>query len=229
MSVRRAVITGGSSGIGKSIAVKFENAGIETTICDISENSDNSGSFYSADLARPEQIDSFVRQVRETGSPPDILVCNAGRGIHEKLTEGDPDVWEQIFRLNLFSAFRLIREFVPDMVKNSRGDVVFISSVSSVRTYPYGGIYAASKAALDTLAETLRIEVQPAVRTTVIRPGVVDTDFFKNMISGSQTPEGIGWGALHPDHIADMVLYAISLESGTSLNEIIMRPAGQPL
>lgn len=157
------------------------------------------------------------------------MICNAGRGVHEKLTEGDPDTWEEIFRLNVFGTFRMIRAFVPEMQKLDSADVVFISSVSSDHPHTYGGIYTATKAAIDRIAETLRLEVQPNVRVTVIRPGVVDTGFFKNMASGTHTPEDIGWGALDPDRIADAVLYAISQPKGVMLNNLVIRPVAQTM
>lgn len=226
---RKAVITGGSSGIGRSIIQKFSEAGIETAAADLNPINSLPGHLFEVDLTNPGQIKKFISEVKETMGTPDILVCNAGQGIHEKLTEGDPESWEKIFRLNVFSVFRLIRAFVPEMGKKSTGDVVFISSVSSDHPYPYGGIYTATKAAIDQLAETLRLEVQPDVRITVVRPGVVDTNFFKNMISGTQTPEEIGWGALHPDRVAESVLFAVSQSKEVMLNDIVMRPVAQPM
>lgn len=226
---RKAIVTGGSSGIGKSIVQKFSEAGIAPVTADIQETGQLPGHFIPVDLEQPAQIDRFCEEVHETIGEPDILVCNAGRGVHQKLTEGDPDTWETIFRLNVFSSFRLIRWFVPAMTENKRGDVVFISSVSSDHAYEYGGIYAATKAAIDQMAETLRLEVQPSVRVTVVRPGVVDTGFFEQIIDGTQTPEDIGWGALDPDRVAESVLFAVSQPAGTALNNIVIRPAAQPM
>lgn len=226
---RKAVITGGSSGIGKSITDKFAEMGFETAVADINDSKSIPGLSFSADLTQPTQIDYFVDQVKNNMGNPDILVCNAGQGVHQKLTEGDPDTWEHVFKLNVFSAFRLIRAFVPSMVKNQAGDIVFISSVSVKNPYPYGGIYSATKAALDQLAETLRLEVQPDVRVTVIHAGVVDTEFFSNMVSGTQTPEEIGWGAVQPEQIADAVFYAVSQPQDIALNDIVMRPSAQPM
>lgn len=226
---RKAVITGGSSGIGKSIIHKFSEAGIETAAADLNSATNLPGYLFQVDLTDAGQIERFIADVKDVMGPPDILVCNAGRGIHEKLTEGDPDSWEKIFQLNVFSTFRLIRAFVPEMGKQTPGDVVFISSVSSNHAYTYGGIYTATKAAIDQLAETLRLEVQPDVRITVVHPGVVNTDFFKNMVSGTQTPEEIGWGALHPDHVAESVLFAVSQSEEVMLNNIVMRPVAQPM
>jgi NADP-dependent 3-hydroxy acid dehydrogenase YdfG len=226
---RKAVVTGGSSGIGRSIVYKFCDAGFETITADINEPEDLPGHFFRADLADPSQIELFIDDVKERIGNPNLLVCSAGKGVHEKLTEGNPDTWEAVFQVNVFGALRLIRAFVPEMNKEEVNDVVFISSVSASHAHSYGGIYTASKAAIDQLAETLRLEVQPDVRVTVIHPGVVDTNFFNNMIHGSQTPESIGWGALQPEQVADAVLYAVSRPKGVALNDIVIRPAAQPM
>lgn len=227
--IRKAIITGGSSGIGKSIAKKFFNAGFTTAITDIETPEDHQGYYFPVDLKQCKEVDGLYEKVMSTMGMPDILVLNAGRGIHEKLTEGNPDTWEQIFQVNVFSALRLVRAFVPGMLDQGRGDIVFISSVSSRHAYPYGGIYAATKAALDMAAETLRLEVQPSIRVTTVHLGVVDTNFFNNIINGSQTPDSIGWGALHPDQVADAVLFAVSQPAGVALNDMVIRPVAQPM
>ncbi|HLR33303.1 MAG TPA: SDR family oxidoreductase [Fodinibius sp.] len=228
-ALRKAVVTGGSSGIGKSIIHAFSKAGIVTAAADVNADEDLPGDLFKIDLTDPKQITAFISNVKNTIGFPDILICNAGRGIHQKLSEGDPDRWEKIFQLNVFSTFRLIRAFVPAMIMRAAGDVVFISSVSSGHAYTYGGIYTATKAAIDQLAETLRLEVQPDIRVTVIHPGVVETDFFKSMISGNQTPEEIGWGALHPDRVAEAVLYAVSQPREVMVNDLVIRPIAQPM
>lgn len=226
----RAVITGGSSGIGWEITKSLQQKNADTAIVDINEPpSEYKGLFFSADLRQPGEIDSLTHSIKEKLGLPDVLILNAGRGIHEKLTEGDPELWEEIFRLNLFSSLRLIRAFTPEMLDQQRGDIVFISSVSARQAFPYGGIYGASKAAVDMIAETLRLEVQPKIRVTTIHPGVVDTNFFENIIHGSQTPESIGWGAVKAEQVASAVLYAISQTPDIALNDIVVRPAGQPL
>lgn len=226
---RKAIITGGSSGIGRSIVKKFADAGFIITIADIEVPQDHQGYFFPVDLKQRKEVDGLYGKVMDTMGVPDILVLNAGRGVHEKLAEGSPDTWEQIFQLNVFSALRLIRAFVPGMLKQEKGDIVFISSVSSRHAFPYGAIYAATKAAIDMVAETLRLEVQPSIRVITLHPGVVDTNFFGNMINGSQTPESIGWGALHPDQVADAVLFAVSQPAGVALNDIVIRPIAQPM
>ena len=157
------------------------------------------------------------------------MVLNAGRGIHEKLTEGDPEKWFYIFNLNLMGALRLIRSFGPKMVERGSGKVVFISSVSAGNSYTYGGIYSASKAALENVAETLRLETSPYINVSIIAAGITETDFFDNQISGhsANTIEDIGMGSLSSEDIAEDVWYTISKKREASINKIITRPIGQ--
>ncbi|GAA4439892.1 hypothetical protein GCM10023188_36500 [Pontibacter saemangeumensis] len=179
-------------------------------------------------VASAADIDALFSGVQEKVGTPDILICSAGRGIHEKLTEGDPEKWREIIDTNLLGALRMIRAFVPGMLAAGAGDVVLISSVSAGQAYPYGGIYAATKSALEVVAETLRQEVLPIVRVTVVAPGVTDTPFFKNTISGFHTAEDIGYGAIAADDVAEAVLYALSKPPGVSVNHITLRPTAQP-
>jgi NADP-dependent 3-hydroxy acid dehydrogenase YdfG len=136
--------------------------------------------------------------------------------------------WKQVKELNILGALRLIRAFVPPMLEKAFGEVVFISSVAAGKASPYGAIYAATKAALETIAENLRLEVLPKIRVFTIGPGVTDTNFFSNTISGSQSAEDIGFGALPPSEIAQAAMYALTRPREIAFNHLILRPSMQP-
>ncbi|HEY4649883.1 MAG TPA: SDR family oxidoreductase [Pontibacter sp.] len=227
---RRALVSGGASGIGRAIAVKLQQQGVTTAVADLSlpENKPDSVYHFKSDVAAAPAMATLFSEVQEQIGPPDILVCSAGRGIHEKLTEGDPDKWQQVIEVNLLGALRMIRAFVPGMLQQGYGDVVLVSSVAAGQAYSFGGVYAATKSALEVVAETLRLEVLPAVRVTVVAPGVTDTAFFENAVSGSQTVERIGYGAIAPEVIADAVLYALQQPAAVAVNNITVRPVAQP-
>ena len=230
-NLRKAIITGGSSGIGKSLVNRFCKENIKTAFADIvAPQAKIEGSlFFRVNLANPDQVRDLIDNINYKIGTPDVIICNAGRGIHQFLKDGNPDLWEEIFKINVFGTLRIIRGFFPLMVEKGKGDVVLISSVSSKHPYPGGGIYAATKAAIDVIAETLRLETQPIIRVITVSPGVVDTNFFENIIDGNQTPESIGWGALEPDDIADTIYYAISRPHHISINNIVIRPVAQPM
>lgn len=223
---RLAVVTGGSSGIGLAITVRLSSESYTVINADIKPPSGDEPEhcFYQeCDVTNKNHIEKLSQLVQEMGVP-EVLVLNAGKGIHERLREGDPEKWFEVINLNVCGTLRVLRAILPFMKK---GHVFFISSVSSTSTYPYGGVYAATKSALDTIAETLRQEELPDIKVTVISPGVVDTPFFKEMISGNHTIESIGWGALGPQEVAGVVAYVLEQRDNTVLNYITMRPVKQ--
>lgn len=224
-----ALITGGSSGIGKAIAKKLEREGFKVVIADIVEPQFDPGNivFRSCNVGLAEDVEQLYQWTVDNLGHPDFLIINAGRGISEKLTEGDPEKWKEILDTNLMGALRCIRAFTPNMMSRKRGNVVIVSSVSANQPHPYGGIYSASKTALEMIAETLRIETLPHIRVTVVSPGIVDTQFFKHQVSGDTSVEKMGMGAIAPEEIAEDVWYALNKKQGTSINKIITRPTLQ--
>lgn len=228
--LRTALITGGASGIGLAIAKKMAYEGVRTTIADINPPAVTIGSeinYINCDIASGKAVDDLYATMYDSVGLPDILVCNAGRGIHEKLTEGDPEKWEKTFSINVLGALRCIRSFVPAMLAKKSGDVVFISSVSANQPYQYGGVYAAAKTALEVIAETLRLETIPWVRVTVVAPGATQTNFFSNLIAGYQSPGDMDFKPLVPEEIAESVWFAINRPKEVSINRITVRPTPQ--
>ncbi|MDX5422760.1 MAG: SDR family NAD(P)-dependent oxidoreductase [Hymenobacteraceae bacterium] len=227
---RKAVVSGGGSGIGLAIAARLAAQNVVTAVADVHLPPDLPAHThpFTCDITDGASVDALFAGVHQQVGTPDILVCSAGLGIHEKLTEGDPEKWRQVIDTNLMGVLRMVRAFVPGMLEAGQGDVVIVSSVAAGQAYTYGGVYAATKTALEVVAETLRQEVLPKVRVTVVSPGVTDTAFFDNMISGHQTVEGIGYGAISPDAVADAVLYALDKPHAVSVNHIRLRPTAQP-
>ncbi|MDT0689005.1 SDR family oxidoreductase [Salegentibacter sp. F188] len=226
---RKALITGGSNGIGCAIAKKFSSENFRTVIADIknTETDEENIFFCRADVSRSSDIDHLFKYTTETIGDPDVLVINAGRGIQELLTEGDPEKWQEVININVMGALRIIRAFVPAMLEKKQGNVVFISSVSANQPHPSGGIYSASKTALEVIAETLRLETLPHINVTVISPGITNTKFFENQISGHTSVEGLDMGFISPEDLAEDVFYAISRKNNRSINKIITRPLKQ--
>ena len=222
-----ALVTGGSGGIGLAIAKKLASEKMNVITADIAApQHEMSGIvFKECDVRQGEDIDKLYAWMSNNTGLPDVLVLNAGKGIHEQLLEGDPEKWKDVIDLNVMGVLRCIRAFVP-AIKEKGGHVVIISSVSANKPYTYGGIYSASKAAIEIIAETLRLEAMPRVKVTVVAAGVTDTTFFTNQVSGSTSVEEIGMGSLPPEDIAEDVFYAISKKNGV-INKIITRPPGQ--
>ncbi|MGK7395844.1 MAG: SDR family oxidoreductase [Candidatus Cyclobacteriaceae bacterium M3_2C_046] len=230
LNQRIALITGASSGIGWGIAREFHQNQMKQYLVDKNQPPQQleQSEFFQLDLLKPGKIDQLTQQI-DPDQMPDILICNAGQGISEKISEGDPDKWEKIIQLNLMANLRLVRAFIYFMKAKGRGDIVFVSSVSANRPHPYNGIYTATKVGMEAIAETIRLEEQPNIRVLTIAPGVVDTGFFDATVGPGQSVEQIGWGALDSSDIAQAVLFAISRPPHVSINYISIRPSAQPL
>ncbi len=224
-----ALVTGGSKGIGKAISEKLIAEGCKVIIADIipPEGALKEAIYMECDVSDGVQVDRMFSRIMKQHGLPDFLILNAGRGIREKLTEGDPEKWQQIIHTNVMGPLRCIRSFVPPMTDRGKGSVVFISSVAANQPHPYGGIYAASKSALEVIAETLRQETLPHLKITIISPGIVDTDFFKDEVSGNLNIDQLGMGAINAAEIAEDVWYALNKNTGTAINKIITRPINQ--
>ncbi len=230
---RKVFITGGSSGIGASLVQRLVHEKNHVVFIDknppdkIAENS-----FYlyqDLSLLGVHEATTLLEQTIDVMGVPDTLIFNAGRGIHELLKDGNPETWEYIFKVNVLSQMTLLRAFLPFMLQKAEGDIIFISSIAATHPYPGGGIYAATKAALSTLAESLRLEVQPQIRVTTLFAGVVDTPFFSQIIGGTQTPFSMGWGSLKANEIASCLIFILNQPHHVCLNQLVMRPVGQSL
>lgn len=226
LSRKSALITGGAGGLGKAIEKKFLQNDITVALTDAIAPGIEVPGFFKCDLRRPQEIDDLFTWTMKTIGVPDILVLNAGIGIKEKLVEGDPEKWQQVLDTNIMGALRCIRAFVPQMLKKKGSHVIFMSSVAANQPHPYGGIYSASKTALDVIAETLRLETLPTLKVTTISPGATNTSFFKNQLAGvSEIPEN--FPLMSAEDVAEDVFYAINRSGESGVNKIVTRPFGQ--
>lgn len=228
MANEKVVVTGGQSGIGAALVKKFHQTGnLVAHIDKAAEPSEENIFGLRGDVRKRSDVNEFYTFVKKKLDVPDTLILNAGQGIHERLSEGDPEKWQQIIDLNLTGALRILRAFLPEMLQRKSGNVVFISSVAADHPYEYGGIYAATKAAINVIAETLRLETLPHIRVLNVQPGVVDTPFFNRTISGNQSVESIGWGAIQPEDLAELVFETLNRPAHLTVNNIVVRPSGQ--
>jgi NADP-dependent 3-hydroxy acid dehydrogenase YdfG len=101
------------------------------------------------------------------------------------------------------------------------------STYSKIAIVTGGSSGIGTKTALEVIAETLRLETLPHINVTVVSPGITDTAFFENQVSGQTSVEQLNMGAISPEEIAQDVLYAIKKKKGTSINKIITRPLAQ--
>ena len=211
------VITGGSSGIGKAVALKVAAAGAKLVICARGEEElaqtkaeiEAAGGIchtYVADLSELKSCDEFIARVLAEHGHVDILVNNAGRSIRRAIGASYDRFhdFERTMQLNYFGALRLIMGFLPTMSERHRGHIINISSIGVLTNSPRFSAYVASKAALDAFSRCAQAEFSDnGVNFTTINMPLVKTP----MIAPTKMYESVP--TLSPDEAADIVVEAI--------------------
>ncbi len=214
---RVVVVTGGSSGIGRAVALKLAAAGAKLVICargadelaaTKKEIEDAGGTChtYIVDLAELASCDAFVKQVLEDHGAVDILVNNAGRSIRRAIASSYDRFhdFERTMQLNYFGSLRLIMGLLPKMAERHRGHIINISSIGVLTNAPRFSAYVASKAALDAFSRCAQAEFSDqGINFTTINMPLVKTP----MIAPTKMYDSVP--TLSPDEAADLVVEAI--------------------
>lgn len=182
------VITGGASGVGELLANTLAVRNVTVVVLDVKpiviENYNIS--YYRCDVSDWEQVEAVARIVTEEVGQPTILVNNAGVVQGKLLLDLEPKDVKHTFDVNTLASFWTLKAFLPGMIKEKRGHIVTISSVLGMLGVPQLSDYCASKAALISLHETLRYELDarykcPGIRTTLVLPGHTQTSMFSTV------------------------------------------------
>lgn len=177
------LITGGSSGIGKSIGEFLSDKGF--LVYGTSRNPENVAQstfpLLALDVRNVDSIQNAVQQVIEKEGRIDVLINNAGVGITGPIEEIPTDEMRNNFETNFFGPIEVMKAVLPKMRVQKSGLIINITSIAGYMGLPYRGIYSASKGALEIVTEALRMETkQFGVEITNIAPG----DFATNIASG---------------------------------------------
>lgn len=188
-----ALVTGSSSGIGYETCLALAKDGYQTfasmrdikkseKLKQIADKENLPIIILELDVDSEESVVSAVKKIMKDSNRIDVLVNNAGYGQFGCLEDVSIDEFRKQFETNLFSIVRIIQEVAPIMRKQGSGIIVNISSLAGRMGLPGSPAYISSKFALEGLTECLRYELGMfGVKTTLIEPGVVKTNFFKSM------------------------------------------------
>jgi NADP-dependent 3-hydroxy acid dehydrogenase YdfG len=220
------LITGASSGIGAATARRASEAGYRLVLAArrldrLEQLAAELGGEERALAVRcdatewPEQ-EATVRRALDAFGRLDVAFANAGFGAKRGFLESTPEHWRSMVLTNVYGAALTIRATIPAL-RESRGHLVLTSSVAGRRAIA-GSLYSATKWAVTGMGEAARQELNDTgVRVTLIEPGMVDTEFFDEPVSG----------ALESDDVARAVLYAVGQPPHVDVNEILVRPTAQ--
>tara|TARA_R110001583_G_scaffold412_2_gene3834 strand:- start:76545 stop:77348 length:804 start_codon:yes stop_codon:yes gene_type:complete len=177
------LITGGSSGIGKSVGEFLLQKGF--TVYGTSRNSDKIKNhpfkLVSLDVNDTETISNAVNEIISKEGRLDILINNAGMGITGPIEETPTNEMRTVFNTNLFGAIDVMKAVLPQMRLQKSGLIINVTSIAGYMGLPFRGIYSATKGALEIVTESIRMEVKSfGIEVTNVAPG----DFATNIASG---------------------------------------------
>lgn len=222
MPKRVVFITGASSGIGRAAAIAFTRAGfdvvgtarrlarLESLALAIQDLSDASGDFLGiqADVTQPEMLSDAVTQTVNHFGRLDILVANAGVGHRGQLVDADWDGLETLLRTNIDGVLHSIRACVPAMRQTGSGHIMTISSVAYNLVSPNAASYAASKAFVSSIANSIRIELEADnILVTDFLVGRTQTEFNEKRLGEGPRRSG-GLSTMPADQVADALVKA---------------------
>ena len=229
-----AIVTGGSRGIGLSIAEKLAELGAEVIITARNQNDLDKAAGHirskggkcegiACDVSALNDVESLAKKLSNRSSRLKIVVNNAGvGGFSAPLHQTDPATWDKIMNTNLRGVYFMIRAFAPVLIGNGGGDIVNISSLAGKNALPNGATYSASKWGLNGLSYSAAEELRGQnVRVTVICPGSVNTDLSPHE---GKNPSKM----LQPGDVAHVVVMVVTQAPQSFASEILLRPAQKP-
>lgn len=189
-----AIVTGASRGIGREITKTLARKGIkvianynhsENKAIELKEelNLENiSIDIFKADVSKREEAKALVKYTLDKYKKIDILINNAGISEYKVFTDETDEDWNNVINTNLYSAFVMCQEVIPNMIHNKVGCIINISSIWGIVGASLEVLYSISKAGMDGLTKGLAKELAPCnIRVNSIAPGAINTDMNSNL------------------------------------------------
>jgi 3-oxoacyl-[acyl-carrier protein] reductase len=224
-----ALVTGGSRGIGRAIALRLAGLGATVAICGRDREALEATSTELSrvtkgvlaqvtDVTRAEDIAKLVEKTETKLGPIAVLVNNAGIGLFGPAHEKTEEDWDRVLNSNLKSVFLVSRAVAPSMIREGRGDIINISSLAGRNAFAGGGIYCASKWGVQGLSACMAEDLREhGIRVSVICPGSVATEF------SGRGPKDAG-KALKAEDVAHAVAAVVTQSAGSFISEMQVRP-----
>ena len=235
---RVAVVTGASSGIGAATARALAADGYavallarrQDRIQALAAELGNGSIAVQADVTDRDSLTAAATRVQDELGGADVLVNNAGIMLLGPFSSEQHQDYRAMIEANLLGAITATEVFLDQLKAGGAGDLINISSVAGRTARAGNGVYAATKWGINGWSESLRQELLPAVRVTLIEPGVVDTELPQH-ITHEQTREAVQKGydaaTVKPEEIAEVISFVLSRPRHLAIHEVLLRPADQ--
>jgi len=237
-----ALVTGASSGIGRAVAQELARGGMRVAGCarrldKLEELQSELGPEHflpiQTELRDEDSILSMFETIRSQWGGVDVLINNAGLGHKTALIDGETEKWREMLDVNVLALCVCTREAISDM--QSRGDnghIIHISSMSAHRVPNGSGVYSATKFAVRSLTEGLRMELRAAessIRVGSVSPGFVETGFAEHYTGSAEQAKQVysRFKVLESKDVADAVIYLLDCPPHMQVHDILIRPTDQ--
>jgi NAD(P)-dependent dehydrogenase (short-subunit alcohol dehydrogenase family) len=226
---KRALVTGGASGIGRATVLQLIAADCRTAVLDRDEAGltdlvATAGAAMCvplvADLANPESTRQAVRDAIARLDGIDIVVNNAGIGFRADVLETTIEQWDLTFAINVRAPLIVCQEVLPQMLERGSGAIVNVASVGGLIGIPYRAAYGASKAALISLTRSLTVDYAiRGIRANCVAPGTTETPWVDRIVAGADDAQAMRQGMAErqvigrlgtADEIADAIVFLAS-------------------
>lgn len=227
-------ITGGSKGIGLSIAASMLEAGMKVAITGRNQDALNealkslesigTGELIAiqSDVRNLEDEQQAVQQVLDKWGSLDVCIANAGVGRFASIEDMSPTDWNAVIDINLTGVFNTVKACIPAL-KKSQGYIITIASLAGTNFFKYGAAYNASKFGLVGFSQAIMLDLRPhGIKVTTIMPGSVATHF------NNHTPSEEDAWKIQPEDLGQMVMDLLKMHPRTLPSKIEVRPSIPP-
>lgn len=229
-----ALVTGASSGIGRSVSIELAKNGFDVALAsrsiekldslsnEISSlNLDVKSYPFKLDITNENDVKNLFNETSKIGFV-DTVINNAGFGKFSKIQNTSTEDWDSQINTNLRGSFLISREYATPMIEKKEGTLLFLNSVAGKHGYPYSAAYVSSKYGMRGLADSLRNELREHnIRVMSVHPGAVSTEFWDEIDVDFPKDE-----MLTPDDIASSIVHAINSPKNSVTEEIVIRRVG---
>ena len=239
---KTALITGATSGIGKSIAERFAEDGIQLILCGrrqerLDELKNTLGQktkvhTLNFDVRDKDKVEELINSLPADFEDIDILVNNAGNahGL-DFIDEGSLTDWDAMLDINVKGLLYVSKAIIPKMVAKKEGHIINIGSTAGKEVYPRGNVYCASKHAVDAINQGMRIDLNAhGIRVGAVNPGLVETEFSDVRFKGdTERAANVykGFQPLTPDDVADIVHFVVTRPSHVNIADLMVMCTAQ--
>ena len=228
-----ALITGASTGLGKSLTFELSRNGFDVILA--SRNLDKLKQIahkiskfgcrahpFKLDVRSDESVNDLKKFAKDIGFI-DVIINNAGFGKFDEIRNLEVQDWDEQMSVNLRGSFLVTKYFCKDMINLKKGTIVFINSVAGKKAYPYSSAYVASKFGLLGFSRSLREELREHnIKVISIHPGAINTQFWENVEADFSRDD-----MMDSDNVAKTIVHAVLTPDNVVLEEIdIQRTLG---